>query len=162
MTTRKRVKSRQAQRLVRRWSDDEVEAISDVIHTRVQLYNSDGGQSNGEVLQEIEKALRQEMTPNSEVQRSPFRAATGLMGSTESGQRVTVENAHFLPPGSVVRLDAGGRLFHLHDGLWLYFTDCSWCYDSIEHHAHRLPGTLCHIPANNGVTGVTTNGRNVP
>ena len=84
--------------------------------------------------------------------RSPFRAATGLMGATESGQRVTAGNAHFLPPGSVVRLDAGGRLIHLHDDVWLYCTDCAWCYDRIEHHAHRLPGTLCHIPANQKLT----------
>jgi hypothetical protein len=64
MTTRKRAKSRQVKRLVRRWSDDEVEAISDVIHTTVQLYNASGQAANGEVLQEIEKALRSEMTPN--------------------------------------------------------------------------------------------------
>ncbi|MFA7333501.1 MAG: hypothetical protein WC130_04315 [Kiritimatiellia bacterium] len=70
------------------------------------------------------------------------------MGATESGQRVTADNAHFLPPGSVVRLDGGGRLIHLHDGLWLYCTEHAWCYDRIEHHASRLPGTLCHIPAN--------------
>ena len=79
---------------------------------------------------------------------SPFKSGTGLMGFTESGQRVTADNAHFLPAGSVVRLDDGGRLIHLHDGLWLYCTDCSWCYDRIEHHLRRLPGTLCHIPAN--------------
>lgn len=80
--------------------------------------------------------------------RSLLRAGTGLMGATESGQRVTADNAHFLPPGSVVRLDGGGRLIHLHDGLWLYCTEHAWCYDRIEHHASRLPGTLCHIPAN--------------
>ena len=69
MTTRKRTKSRQVQRLARRWSDDEVEAISDVIHSRVQLYSDDGRQANGEVLQEIENALRQEMTPNAGSER---------------------------------------------------------------------------------------------
>ena len=79
---------------------------------------------------------------------SPFVGGTGIMGATESGQRVTRENAHHLPPGSVVRLDSGGRLIHLHDGLWLYCTDCSWCYDGLDRHLTRLPGTLCHIPAN--------------
>ena len=64
MTTKQRAKSRQVQRLVRRWSDDEVDEISDVIHTNVQLYNADGRQANGKVLQEIERALRQEMTLN--------------------------------------------------------------------------------------------------
>lgn len=94
------------------------------------------------------KAKRQAVGRSSPTACSPFRSCTGLMGFTESGQRVTADNAHFLPPGSVVRLDAGGRLIHLHDGLWLYCTDCSWCYDRIEHHLRRLPGTLCHIPAN--------------
>ena len=80
--------------------------------------------------------------------RSAFRAGTGLLGATETGQRVTKENAHLLPPGSVVRLDDGGRLIHLHDELWLYCCDCAWCYDRIERHTHRLPGTLCHLPPN--------------
>ena len=80
--------------------------------------------------------------------RSAFRAGTGLLGATESGQRVTKENAHLLPPGSVVRLDDGGRLIHLHDELWLWCNDCAWCYDWIDRHAHRLPGTLCHLPPN--------------
>jgi hypothetical protein len=83
-----------------------------------------------------------------QVSCSPFRAGTGLLGATESGQRVTADNAHKLPAGSVVRLDSGGRLIHLHDTLWLYCTDNSWCYAPIEQHKHRLPGTLCHIPAN--------------
>ena len=69
MTTRKRAKSRQVQRLVRRWSDAEVDAISDVIHTRVQLYNADGRPANGEMLHEIETALRQETKPNVPVRR---------------------------------------------------------------------------------------------
>lgn len=94
------------------------------------------------------KAKRQAVGRSVPTCCSPFKSGTGLMGFTESGQRVTADNAHFLPPGSVIRLDAGGRLIHLHDGLWLYCTDCSWCYDRIEHHLRRLPGTLCHIPAN--------------
>jgi len=79
---------------------------------------------------------------------SAFRVGTGLLGATEPGQRVTKENAHLLPPGSVVRLDDGGRLIHLHDELWLWCNDCAWCYDGIDRHAHRLPGTLCHLPPN--------------
>jgi hypothetical protein len=68
------------------------------------------------------------------------------MGSTDSGQRVTADNAHHLPPGSVVRLDDVGRLIHLHDDLWLWCADVGWCYDKLERHLWRLPGTLCHIP----------------
>ena len=64
MTAKKRAKSHQVPKLVRRWSDDEVNEISDVIHTNVQFYNADGKQANSEVLQEIEKALRQEIMPN--------------------------------------------------------------------------------------------------
>ena len=67
MTTKQRAKSRQVQRLVRRWSDDEVDEISDVIHTNMQLYNADGGQANGKVLREIERVLRQKMTPNNRI-----------------------------------------------------------------------------------------------
>jgi hypothetical protein len=26
--------------------------------------------------------------------------------------------------------------------------DCAWCYDGIDRHAHRLPGTLYHLPPN--------------
>jgi hypothetical protein len=83
---------------------------------------------------------------NNNMKKSPFEAGTGLMGATEPGQRVTKENSHLLPPGSVVRLDGEGRLIHLHDGLWLYCCDAAWCYDRIEHLARYLPGTLCHIP----------------
>jgi len=77
-----------------------------------------------------------------------FKAGTGLMGVTEPGQRVTAENAHKLPAGSVVRLNDGGRLIHLHDGLWLWLSEsgCSWRYSSLSGQLHELPGTLCHIP----------------
>lgn len=75
-----------------------------------------------------------------------FKAGTGLMGATEPGQRVTAENANELPPGSVVRLDDGGRLIHLHDSLWLWCCDGAWCYDHLDQLAWRLPGTLCHLP----------------
>ena len=91
---------------------------------------------------------RQRAARKSEAACSPFVAGTGIRGATDCGQKVTRENAHHLPPGSVVRLDGGGRLIHLHDGLWLYCTDCSWCYDNLKRHLTRLPGTLCHIPAN--------------
>lgn len=78
---------------------------------------------------------------------SPFRAGTGMLGATESGQRVTTEDAHFLPPGSVVRLDdSDGVLIHLHDNLWYYRSGCAWCYDRIDHLKRYLPGVLCHHP----------------
>jgi len=79
--------------------------------------------------------------------KSPFKIATGLIGTTESGQRVTADNAHFLPPGSVVRLDDGDVLIHLHDDLWyLRLGAHGWCYDNLNHFIGRLPGTLCHHP----------------
>ncbi len=85
-----------------------------------------------------------------ETDQSPFVAGTGMMCSTESGQRVTAENAHHLPPGSVVRLDdtdvSDGVLVHLHDGLWYWYNGHAWCYDTLERQKRRLPGTLCHLP----------------
>lgn len=78
---------------------------------------------------------------------TPFRAGTGILGSTEPGQRVTVDNIHFLPPGSVVRLDGSdGVLIHLHDGLWYYRNGCTWLYDRLDRMRAYLPGTLCHLP----------------
>ena len=80
-------------------------------------------------------------------EQSPFKAHTGMFGATETGQRVTADNAHFLPPGSVVRLDdSDGVLIHLHDDLWYYRSGCMWCYDRIEYLSRYLPGTLCHHP----------------
>lgn len=69
-----------------------------------------------------------------------------MLGATAPNQQVTAENAHHLPPGSVVRLPDGGRLIHLHDKLWLWCDGCIHCYDDLESHLHRLPVTLCHIP----------------
>lgn len=80
--------------------------------------------------------------------KSPFVAGTGLLGATEPGQVVTKENAHHLPPGSVVQLPGVARLIHLHDDLWLRCSDSSHCYDWLEGHLNYLPGTLCHIPRN--------------
>lgn len=78
---------------------------------------------------------------------SPFEAHTGLLGATKSGQRVTVENAHFLPPGSVIRLDDGDAvLVHLHDDLWYWRSGCAWCYDRLDRFHSYLPGVLCHHP----------------
>lgn len=71
------------------------------------------------------------------------------MGATEPGQKVTKDNVHELPPGSVVRLDDGERLIHLHDGVWLWCCDAAHCYDRVENLIHHLPngiGTLCHMP----------------
>lgn len=78
---------------------------------------------------------------------SPFKAHTGMLGATEPGQRVTAENIHFLPPGSVVRLnDSDGVVIHLHDGLWYYRSGCAWCYDDVNRMKNYLPGILCHHP----------------
>lgn len=80
--------------------------------------------------------------------KSPFVAGTGLMGTTLPGQRVTKANAHFLPPGSVVRLSpSNGVLIHLHDDLWYWRDGCAWCYDCLSNHLYRLPGILCHLPS---------------
>jgi len=73
-----------------------------------------------------------------------------MMGATAPGQIVTKQNVHYLPAGSVVRLDDdGGRLIHLHDSLWLWCTDHAHCYDRLDGMAWRLPGVLCHLPALN-------------
>lgn len=75
------------------------------------------------------------------------------MGATEPGQRVTIQNAAQLPPGSVVRNGDGSRLIHLHDGLWLWCCDCAWTYDRIENLARRLDkqSVACHIPQSNQI-----------
>lgn len=81
------------------------------------------------------------------VTESPFRARTGLMGATESGQVVTRGNIHFLPPGSVVRFrNSDAVLIHLHDDLWYWRSGCAWCYDIACGFYHHLPGILCHHP----------------
>lgn len=82
--------------------------------------------------------------------RSPFKAGTGLLGATKSGQKITAKNVGFLPPGSVVRLNEGYRLIHLHDSLWLWCGNNAWCYDSIENLLRYLKdgAVLCHLPPN--------------
>ena len=76
-----------------------------------------------------------------------FKSGTGMMGSTEPGQKVTKDNANLLPAGSVVKCDEwDGNLIHLHDVLWVYLSDGSWCYDRIENLNRYLPGKLRHIP----------------
>lgn len=77
---------------------------------------------------------------------SPFKAHTGLMGATEPNQPVTIDNAHFLPPGSVVRLADDAILVHLHDDLWYWRHGCAWCYDRLDRFHFQLPGILCHHP----------------
>jgi hypothetical protein len=73
---------------------------------------------------------------------------------THAGQKVTQENVHTLPPGSVVRLPydkkfdiEGGRLIHLHDGFWLWCDGGAWCYGGISCHIHRIEkgAVLCHL-----------------
>ena len=75
-----------------------------------------------------------------------FLSRSGLLGGTAPGQIVTKDNVTQLPAGSVVRLDEGGRLIHLHDEVWLFCTDNVYCYDRVGNLLHRLPGILCHIP----------------
>lgn len=76
-----------------------------------------------------------------------FEAGTGMLGGTEPNQRVTADNIHELPAGSVVRNGDGSRLIHLHDKIWLWCCDCAWTYDRIENLAHRLDenSVACHI-----------------
>lgn len=78
----------------------------------------------------------------------PFKAGTGMMGATESGQKVTPENIHELPPGSVVRLMDGGRIIHLHDDVWLWCSEPAWTYGRVDDMKERLgdDAVLCHIP----------------
>lgn len=79
--------------------------------------------------------------------KNPFKAGTGMLGATQPGQVVTAENAHFLPPGSVVRFAGDDAvLIHLHEGLWYRRSGCSWCYDRLERFHRDLPGVLCHMP----------------
>ena len=80
-----------------------------------------------------------------------FRSGIGLMGATEPGQRVTAANVGELPPGSVVRLEDGSRLIHLHDDIWLWCNDHAWTYDRVEWLKHRLGdhATLRHLPLPN-------------
>ena len=75
-----------------------------------------------------------------------FEAGTGLMGATRSGQKVNKENVAELPPGSVVRINDGSRLIHLHEGFWLWCCDCAHTYDRVENLSWRLEegAVLCH------------------
>lgn len=75
-----------------------------------------------------------------------FKAGTGLMGATAPGQAVTSENIGELPSGSVVIINDGSRLIHLHDGLWLWCNDCAWTYDLLKNLTWRLGdgAVLCH------------------
>lgn len=87
--------------------------------------------------------------PAPETPKPSFVAGTGLAGATEPGQRVTRDNIAELPPGSVVRNSDGSRLIHLHDGLWLWCCDNSWCYDRIDNLKRRLDAksVACHVAA---------------
>lgn len=80
---------------------------------------------------------------------------TGLMGSTEPGQRVTKENAGELPGGSVVRLGDGSRLIRLDGDMWLWCCDSGWCYDRIENLAWRIDSkaVACHVAGGSGWLG---------
>jgi len=84
------------------------------------------------------------MTPTNEAPMAPFRIGTGLMGGTEPGQAVTVENIGALPPGSTVRTSRWTWLIHLHDDTWLHIFGCGYVYDRVERFYSQLPGVLCH------------------
>lgn len=73
---------------------------------------------------------------------------------TEPGQEVTKKNIYTLPEGSVVNLPYdekfkldGGRLIHLHDGVWLWCDGGSHCYGGLDCHLHRVTkgSYLCHL-----------------
>lgn len=79
----------------------------------------------------------------------PFKSGTGLLGATEEGQHVDEYNIQHIPPGSVIKdWTTGSRIIHLHDGLWLYITDCSWCYDRVDRMKNYLTPTCTveHLP----------------
>lgn len=79
-----------------------------------------------------------------------FRYGTGILGSTEPGQKVTAKNASELPEGSVVMLGDGSRLIRLHDDFWLWCCDSGHCYDTLANHAWRIDkhATVCHLAPN--------------
>jgi len=80
-------------------------------------------------------------------QTKSFVGHTGLMGATQPGQKVTSKNIKELPPGSVVILKPTGWLIHLHDNLWFWTNECSWCYDRVDRWFDWLEGaTLSHLP----------------
>ena len=77
-----------------------------------------------------------------------FKAHTGMLGGTEH-QKVTPENIHELPPGSVVvNGKDSSRFIHLHDDLWLWCSNGAHCYDRIENLLYHLDkdAYTCHIP----------------
>lgn len=76
-----------------------------------------------------------------------FKYATGMIGATEPGQRVTKKNIHLLPPGSVVRIGIEERIIHLHDGVWLWIDGCAHCYDNVERMKNYLTSeaVACHV-----------------
>ena len=82
-----------------------------------------------------------------------FKAGTGMMGATEPGQKVTRENVHLLPVGSVVRNGDCSRLIRLHGDLWLWCKDSAHCYSDIGHLSMHLDdrSVACHVaPAAHG------------
>lgn len=74
-----------------------------------------------------------------------FKYATGIAGSTETGQKVTPKNIRQLPPGSVVDLKEG-KLIFLHGRLWLWIDGCAPRYDTIDNFYDKLSGaTAGHV-----------------
>lgn len=86
----------------------------------------------------------------------PFKYATGFMGGTAPGQKVTRHNVHYLPPRSVVDIGDGSRLIHLHGDVWLWINNGMWIYDSIGNLAARLDDESFagHVSPNAELTGV--------
>ena len=68
-------------------------------------------------------------------ENKPFVGGTGWLGGTDPTQKVTPENFHLLPAGSVVFVSTalGNYSFHdllirLHDNTWFMGSGTSWCY----------------------------------
>jgi len=80
-----------------------------------------------------------------------YKAGTGWLGSTESGQKVKAEDLKQLPPGAVVLTsDTEGNswLIHLHDDLWMYISGCCHLYDNSDRMKRYLneSSQLSHLP----------------
>lgn len=80
-----------------------------------------------------------------------FKTGNSLFGRyTEPGQKITKNNIADLPPGSVINNDdesGSERIVRLHNNVWLWYANGSWCYDNVERMKTFLSkkAVLCHL-----------------